>query len=37
MELELHGGRLLKNPKMTFESFKKIGTNNLDVDNYEMY
>jgi hypothetical protein len=37
MKLELHEGSFLKNPKMIFESFKKIGTNNFDVDNYEIY
>jgi hypothetical protein len=27
----------LKNSKMKFESFKKIGTKNLDVDSDEVY
>jgi hypothetical protein len=27
----------LKNSKMVFKSFKKIRTNNLDIDNYGIY
>jgi hypothetical protein len=37
MELELHVARFLKNSKMAFKCFKKIGTKNLDIDNDEIY
>jgi hypothetical protein len=33
MEREL----FLKNSKMAFQSFKKFGTKNLDIDNNEIY
>jgi hypothetical protein len=36
-KLELHRGFILKNLKTIFESFQKIDTKNLDVDNYEIY
>jgi hypothetical protein len=32
----LHGA-FKKKSKITFQSFKKIDTKNLDVDNYEIY
>jgi hypothetical protein len=37
MDLELYGSQILKNSKTPFESSKKIGTKNLDVDHYEIY
>jgi hypothetical protein len=37
MELELYVAHFLKNSKMAFESFKKIGIKNLDVHNHEIY
>jgi hypothetical protein len=37
MELGLHVAHFLKNSKITLLRFKKIGTKNLDVDNYEIY
>jgi hypothetical protein len=37
MELELHVVWFLKNSKMAFQSFKKFGTKNLDIDNNEIY
>jgi hypothetical protein len=37
MELGLHVARFLKNSKITLLRFKKFGTKNLDVDNYEIY
>jgi hypothetical protein len=37
MELELHVARFLKNSKIDFKNFKKIGTKNLDIDNDEIY
>jgi hypothetical protein len=37
MELELHGAWFLKKSKIALKSFKKIGTKNLDVDNYMIY
>jgi hypothetical protein len=37
MELGLHVARFLKKSKITLLSFKKFGTKNLDVDNYEIY
>jgi hypothetical protein len=37
MELKLRGARFLKKSKITLKSSKKIGTKNLDVDNYVIY
>jgi hypothetical protein len=37
MDLELYGSQILKNSKTPFESSKKTGTKNLDVDHYEIY
>jgi hypothetical protein len=37
MELELHVALFLKKSKMMFENFKKFGTKNLEIDNYEIY
>jgi hypothetical protein len=37
MELKLHVARFFKKTEMMFESFKKIGTKNLEIDNYEIY
>jgi hypothetical protein len=37
MELELHVVWFFKNSKMAFQSFKKFGTKNLDIDNNEIY
>jgi hypothetical protein len=37
MELRLHVARFLKKSKITLLSFKKFGTKNLDIDNYEIY
>jgi hypothetical protein len=37
MELELHVARFKKNSKMAFKSFKKFDTENLDIDNHEIY
>jgi hypothetical protein len=37
MELGLHVARFLKKSEITFQSFKKIETKNLDVHNYVIY
>jgi hypothetical protein len=37
MDLGLHVARFLIFLKNTLLSFKKFGTKNIDVDNYEIY